>query len=136
MMLDRIEVTKLAGFGAWNTAGNTLGGAIASGVIALGCVDPLALCEANFSRLVDDWLYQGRVRGEVREVLGHPSPFDLGKLRGSAENEIANRIAPLARGLFDTHFAPHLPGVRLEWGRPHLSWPRLFTGVFPLRFKG
>ncbi len=135
MMLDRIDVTQLAGFGAWNTAGNTLGGAIASGVIALECADPLALCEANFSRLVDDWLYQGRVRGEVREALGNPSPFDLGEQRGSAESEIAKRITPLARDLFDKHFAPNLPGVMLEWGQPHLAWPRLFTGVFPLEFK-
>jgi hypothetical protein len=135
MMLNRIDVTKLAGFGAWNTAGNTLGGAIASGVIALECANPLALCEANFSRFVDDWLYQGRVRGEVREALENPSPFDLGELRRQAEAEIATRITPLARELFETHFAPNLPGVSLEWGQPHLSWPRLFTGVFPLEFK-
>jgi Protein of unknown function (DUF4127) len=135
MILNRIDVTKLAGFGAWNTAGNTLGGAIASGVIALECQNPLALCEANFSRFVDDWLYQGRVRGEVREALENPSPFDLGQLRGRAETEIATRITPSARELFETHFAPNLPGVTLEWGRPHLSWPRLFTGVFPLEFK-
>jgi hypothetical protein len=135
LLLAQIDVTKLAGFGAWNTAGNTLGGAIASGVIALECQNPLALCEANFSRFVDDWLYQGRVRGEVRETLENPSPFDLGELRPRAETEIATRITPLARDLFETHFAPKLPGVKLEWGQPHLSWPRLFTGVFPLEFK-
>jgi hypothetical protein len=135
LLLAQIDVTKLAGFGAWNTAGNTLGGAIASGVIALECSNPLALCEANFSRLVDDWLYQGRVRGEVRETLENPSPFDLGPLRTQAETEIARRITPLAFDLFETHFAPNLPGITLEWGRPHLSWPRLFTGVFPLGFK-
>jgi hypothetical protein len=133
LLLERIDVTKLAGYGAWNTAGNTLGGAIASGVIALSCTDPLALLEANFSRLVDDWLYQGRVRGEVREVLGNPSPFDLGDLRPQAESEIGSRITPLARALWDTHFAPRLPDVRLEWGKPRLSWPRLFTGEFPLK---
>jgi Protein of unknown function (DUF4127) len=135
LLLAQIDVTKLAGFGAWNTAGNTLGGAIASGVIALECQNPLALCEANFSRFVDDWLYQGRVRGEVREALENPSPFDLGELCRQAETEIANRITPLARDLFETHFASNLPGVTLEWGQPHLSWPRLFTGVFPLGFK-
>lgn len=31
------------------------------------------------------------------------------------------------------HFAPRLPGVRLERGSASLAWPRLFTGVFPLR---
>jgi Protein of unknown function (DUF4127) len=135
LMLDKLNLTKLAGFGAWNTAGNTLGGAIASGVIALECQDPLALCEANFSRLVDDWLYQARVRGEVREALENPSPFDLGALRDSAEAEVAARITPLVQALFEQHFAPHLPGVSLEWGQAHLAWPRLFTGVFPLVFR-
>jgi Protein of unknown function (DUF4127) len=133
LLLENIDVTKLAGYGAWNTAGNTLGGAIASGVIALSCTDPLALVEANFSRLVDDWLYQGRVRGEVREVLENPSPFDLGDLRPQAESEITSRITPLAQALWDRHFAPRLPDVRLEWGKPRLSWPRLFTGEFPLK---
>jgi hypothetical protein len=135
LMLGKLNLSQLAGFGAWNTAGNTLGGAIASGVIALECQDPLALCEANFSRLVDDWLYQGRVRGEVRQALENPSPFDLGELRSTAEAEIAARITPLAQALFERHFAPHLPNVTLEWGKPHLAWPRLFTGVFPLKFK-
>lgn len=131
LLLGAVDVTKLAGYGAWNTAGNTLGGAIASGVIALSCADPLALVEANFSRLVDDWLYQSRVRGEVREALGNPSPFDLGELKPTAEAEIDSRITPLARELWAKHFAPRLPEVRLEWGRPRLSWPRLFTGDFP-----
>jgi Protein of unknown function (DUF4127) len=135
LLLAQIDITQLAGFGAWNTAGNTLGAAIASGVIALECTDPLALCEANFSRFVDDWLYQGRVRGEVREALENPSPFDLGELRGRAETEIATRITPLAQDLFAGYFAPNLPDVTLEWGQPHLSWPRLFTGAFPLEFK-
>ena len=134
-LLARVDVTKLAGFAAWNTAGNTLGSAIASGVCALSCANLTALAEANFSRLVDDWLYQSRVRGEVREALENPSPFDLGALRPRAEAEIESRIAPLAQRVFNDHFAPSLPGVRLHWQGSSLAWPRLFTGVFPLRFE-
>jgi hypothetical protein len=133
LLLSAVDVTQLGGYAAWNTAGNTLGSAIASGVIALHCADPLALTEANFSRLVDDWLYQGRVRAEVREALQNPSPFDLGELKPVAETEVAARITPLAKDLWEKHFAPRLPNVRLEWGTPSLAWPRLFTGVFPLR---
>jgi hypothetical protein len=83
---------------------------------------------------VDDWLYQSRVRLEVRDVLKNPSPFDLGAQRAQAEAEIEARIAPLAQAVFDTHFAPRLPGVRLAWQGSSLAWPRLFTGEFPLRF--
>lgn len=133
LLLNAVDVTRLAGYAAWNTAGNTLGSAIASGVCALYGDDPVALAEANLSRLVDDWLYQGRVRAEVREVLAHPSPFDLGDLKPRTEAEIEARISPLIHDLWITHFAPRLPGVRFERGPASLAWPRLFTGVFPLR---
>lgn len=135
LLLDRITPTRLAGYAAWNTAGNTLGSAIAAGVCALHGTDELARAEAILARLVDDWLYQGRVRAEVREALGNPSPFDLGDLRGRAETEIDARLRPLALDLWARHFAPTLPGATLELGRASLAWPRLFTGVFPLRVR-
>jgi Protein of unknown function (DUF4127) len=134
MLLERTDVTKLSGYAAWNTAGNTLGSAIAAGVIALHAHDTVTQAEAVFSRLVDDWLYQTVVRSEVRVKLENPSPFELGELKPVAEAEITARITPLAQELFVTHFAPHLPGIRLEWGQPSLAWSRLFTGVFPLEF--
>jgi hypothetical protein len=135
MLLERTDVTKLAGFGAWNTAGNALGSAIAAGVIALHARDTVVQAETVFSRLVDDWLYQTIVRSQVREKLKNPNPFELGDLKPIAEAEITARITPLVQDLFDKHFAPHLPGIRLEWGQPSLAWSRLFTGVFPLEFK-
>jgi Protein of unknown function (DUF4127) len=134
MLLSRTEVSKLAGFAAWNTAGNTLGSAIASGVIALHAQDTVVQAEAVFSRFVDDWLYQTKVRSEVREKLENPSPFELGELKPIAEAEITARMTPLVQELFDQHFAALLPGIRLEWGQPSLAWSRLFTGVFPLAF--
>ncbi len=134
MLLSRTEVSKLAGFAAWNTAGNALGSAIASGVIALHAQDTVIQAEVVFARLVDDWLYQTKVRSQVREKLENPSPFELGELKPIAEVEISAQITPLAQALFDQHFAPHLPGIRLEWGQPRLAWSRLFTGVFPLAF--
>ncbi len=133
-LLTRADVTKLAGFAAWNTAGNTLGSAIASGICALHCSNKTALAEANFSRLVDDYLYQSMVRSEVREAMNNPSPFDLGELKGAAEEQIEKRIKPLALELFTTHFAPRLENTNLVWHGSSLAWSRLFTGVFPLEF--
>ena len=133
-LLARADVTKLAGFAAWNTAGNTLGSAIASGICALHCNNKIALAEANFSRLVDDYLYQSIVRGEVREAMNNPSPFDLGELKGVAEEKIEKRIKPLASELFAMHFAPRLENTSLVWHGSSLAWSRLFTGVFPLEF--
>lgn len=138
LLLQSVNLPGLAGFAAWNTAGNSIGSALATGVCALYGDDPVSLAEANFSRLVDDWLYQGRVRAEVQALLTEelgkpPSPFDLGDLKWGAELAIDQRLTPLAHGLWQQFFAPSLPGVKLEWGRPRLAWPRLFTGVFPFR---
>lgn len=138
LLLGAVNPATLAGYAAWNTAGNTLGSALAAGVCALYGDDPIAIAEANFSRLVDDWLYQSRVRAEVREAMTHelgyiPNPFDLGDLKYGAELHINQRLTPLAQELWQKHFAPSLPGIKLEWSRPRLAWPRLFTGVFPLK---
>jgi hypothetical protein len=134
-LLARVDITQIAGFAAWNTAGNTLGSAIASGICALHCHNKIALVEANFSRLVDDYLYQSIVRSEVREALDNPSPFDLQDLKPVAEEQIEQRIKPLALELFATHFAPRLETTNLIWHGSSLAWSRLFTGVFPLEFR-
>lgn len=138
LLLQSVNLPGLAGYAAWNTAGNSLGSAIATGGCALYGDDPVSLAEANFSRLVDDWLYQSRVRTEVHEKLTEeigkpPSPFDLGDLKWGAELAIDQRLTPLVYSLWQQYFAPSLPGVKLEWSRPRLAWPRLFTGVFWLR---
>ncbi|MCX7782900.1 MAG: DUF4127 family protein [Meiothermus sp.] len=138
LLLQSVNLPGLGGFAGWNTAGNSLGSAIAAGVCALFGDDPVSLAEANFSRLIDDWLYQSRVRSEVHDKLTEelgkpPSPFDLGDLQWGAELALDQRLTPLAYGLWQQFFAPSLPGVKLDWGRPKLAWPRLFTGVFPLR---
>lgn len=139
LLLHSVNLPGLAGFAAWNTASNSLGSAIAAGVCALFGDDPVLLAEANFTRLVDDWLYQSRVRSQVcdrlTEELGKPpSPFDLGDLKWGAELAIDQRLTPLVQGLWQQFFAPGLSGVKLEWGRhPRLAWPRLSTGVFSLR---
>ncbi|WP_045234268.1 DUF4127 family protein, partial [Deinococcus pimensis] len=86
--------------------------------------------EALFSRMVDDALYQSVVRAQVRGRLTDPSPFDLGEQRAQAESLVADAMLPKMRGLWEAQFA-HL-GYRLKPGEPHLAWPRLFTGVFPL----
>lgn len=140
LLLERIDVTALYGYAAWNTAGNTIGSAIGSAVTAWaaansGRLERIWLAEANFSRLVDDWLYQSNVRSEVRLALGNPSPFDLGDLKALAEQQIEARMRPLALELFRAHFAPRLPDTTLHWAGSSLAWPRLFTGVFPLEFR-
>src|SRR5690606_1290315 len=60
---------RLAGYGGWNTAGNALGSAVALGCAAAlsseSGVDPASLELAVAARVVDDWLYQARVRSRL-----------------------------------------------------------------------
>lgn len=129
-LLDRVALADLAGFSAWNTAGNTLGSAVAFGALAGLVQDRAEQVGAVFARVVDDVLYQSFVRRAVRDALVNPSPFDLGEQRGTAEALLAAQLSPRAADVWERHFAR--TGLTLEWGTPHLAWPRLFTGVFPL----
>lgn len=129
-LLQGLPLAKLAGFSAWNTAGNTLGSAIAFGKLAPLVKDGVKHAEALMSRFADDALYQAFVRAEVREALGNPSPFDLGEQRDRAERRLAATITPEIQEVWNRHFAGSR--LKLTLGRPHLAWPRLFTGVFPL----
>ena len=134
-LLKNALLHNLLGYAAWNTAGNTLGSAIATAVCGLEGQNERARVEALFSRLVDDWIYQGEFRLQVWNALERPSIFDLGDLKARAESEIELRMKPAALELWNTHFAPHYPNLKLEWNGSSLAWPRLFTGVFPLKVK-
>lgn len=133
LLEDGVPLAELAGFAAWNTAGNTLGSAIAMGALAPLAVDRAAWTEVLFGRLVDDALYQGLARERVRDALGDPEPYDLGERWPEAEALVDAHVRPLAEGLWRRHFADR--GLVLDWRPARLAWPRLFTGVFPLSVR-
>lgn len=130
-LLDTVPLAQLAGFSAWNTAGNTLGSAIAMGVVAARVEHRAIWTEALFDRLVDDYLYQAEGRQAVWQRLEDPDLFDLGTQEAEAERLIGALLEPRARELWQTHFSG--TGLELSWAAPRLAWPRLFTGVFPFR---
>jgi len=133
LLEDRVPLAELAGFAAWNTAGNTLGSAIAMGALAPLAVDRAAWAEVLFGRLVDDALYQGLAREHVRDALGDPDPYDLGGRWPAADALVDAHVRPLAEELWRRHFAGR--GLALDWRPARLAWPRLFTGVFPLSVR-
>ncbi|BDP42618.1 hypothetical protein DAETH_25870 [Deinococcus aetherius] len=130
-LMQDLPLARLTGYAAWNTAGNTLGSAIAMGAVRVR--DERARVEALFARMVDDALYQGRVRPEVEARLPGADPFDLGHHLPLAQALVAESMMPLMQSLWDQHFAH--TGYRLEPEEPYLAWPRLFTGVFPLLLR-
>ena len=131
-VLETTPIKTLAGFAAWNTAGNTLGSSIAMGALSKHVQHHETWTEILFNRFVDDYLYQTIVREEVRQKL-QTDPFDLGKEKARAETMIAERVKPLALEFWQKHFFSE--GMGLRWEKPSLAWPRLFTGVFPLRVE-
>ena len=130
-LMQALPLADLAGYAAWNTAGNTLGSAVAFGKLAPLVQSRAAHAEALFARFVDDALYQAFARAEVRGRLENPSPFDLGPQRQAAEAQLREILTPRIQDLWERQFSGC--GLGLELGEPHLAWLRLFTGVFPLR---
>lgn len=124
-LLESCNLASLAGFSGWNTAGNSLGTAIAMGAVAKRVKDQQLFSQLLFDRLVDDYLYQSIVRNEVEKELQATDPFDLGDRSSEAEKLINARLEPLALQLWQAHFQ-HLP-YQLNWQKPRLAWPRLFT---------
>lgn len=131
-LLETLPLNKLSGFAAWNTAGNTLGSAIAMGVLSKQVQHHEIWTETLFNRFVDDYLYQTIIRPEVQQKL-QANPFDLGEEKARAEKMIAERIEPMTLEFWQRHFASDK--LKLIWEKPKLAWPRLFTGVFPFRIE-
>jgi hypothetical protein len=131
-LLETLPIHNLSGFAAWNTAGNTLGSAIAMGVLSKYIQHHDIWTETLFNRFVDDYLYQTVVRSEVQQKL-QANPFDLANEKARAEKLITEKIEPLAKAFWQAHFSSS--NHNLIWQEPSLAWPRLFTGVFPFRVE-
>jgi len=136
----------MAGFAAWNTAGNAIGSALAQAALrrlarAARSRQPnradggstRAQVEFLFERLVDDYAYQTVVRRQAyrfaRDSLGQ-FPLHLRRGRRQAAQYVRAALEPRARRLFAEHFeGAELDGQRIAELRDlriSLPWPRLF----------
>lgn len=133
LLVDGLELPALAAYGAWNTAGNSVGA-----VLAQACAAQLIAAPAGraaherllLHRLLEDWGYQRVVRAELRawlrETTGHHDP------QGPAM--IATTVARAEAGL--SAFLDRLPGFagryRIMPGSVRLPWGRSFEVDFEL----
>jgi len=143
---DAKTLPHLAAFAGWNTAGNTIGTALAQaalkriGVAVRECgadrrqnAAMRAHLEFLFERLVDDYGYETVVRREAyrfaREML-RQWPLNLRRERRRAAEYVRAELEPLARRLFAQHFeGAAVNGQRIAVLRDlriALPWPRLF----------
>jgi hypothetical protein len=133
LLLAELDLPSLAAYGAWNTAGNTIGTALAQASAAqlISSEQGRAAQEIFLlHRFVEDWGYQQIVRGELRAWLR--------ERYGSAEPPSADASAETAaraeRRL--NEIIASLPGFagrfRLAHGSVSLPWGRTFEIDFTL----
>jgi hypothetical protein len=105
----RVPLDALGGYAGWNTAGNTIGSALAQGCAALvGGLRRIRPLVAH--RLVEDWAYQSRERRTV--IDGDQHGAVMHQLQGRLDEAL--RELPQLGGLYRV-----APGsVRLPWDRP------------------
>lgn len=125
LLLAEANLPALAAYGAWNTAGNTIGAALAQACAAqlIGSAAGQAAHERFLlHRLLEDWGYQRLVRAETRQWLS--ARYGTSEPQGP-EGEAAT-VARVERQL--NALIGRLPGfagrfllvpgsVRLPWGR-------------------
>ena len=129
---------ELIAYGAWNTAGNTLGTTVAQAACALQIqADPArdAAQQAFLAhRFLEDYGYQGVVRREARDYAEaqwgrrDPNPessVEVAAITAFVENKLSDVLQHLqAAGIGR--------GLRLEPGSVRLPWRRLFEVDFNL----
>jgi len=125
------ELTGLAGYAGWNTAGNTIGSVLGHGLarfagLRTGTGDETAHRRLLGHRLLEDAGYQADVRNEVATALGGTGanlrPTDLADAERRVADGLADRLAA----------APWRAGLRLVPGSVRLPWGRTFEVDFAL----
>jgi hypothetical protein len=109
-LLPANDLRRLIAFGAWNTAGNTIGTVVAQAAAAIdGSIDANASFLAH--RLIEDYGYQTLVRPQVRawlrETTGRAEPTDANLAQTAAY--IAERLP--------AYLDRRAVRVRLPWSR-------------------
>jgi hypothetical protein len=132
LMRERVDLTRLAAYSAWNTAGNTTGVALAQGIALLSASEAARLeAQQRFllHRFVEDWGYQHVTRTEI----GLSLVAQIGNSTITSEN-----IEPVKQAI-ETDLQQRireLPGFAGHWrirpGSIRLPWERLFEVDFDL----
>jgi hypothetical protein len=132
LLAQQVNLTRLAAYGGWNTAGNTIGTALAQGCAAQFMhTDEQRTAHERFllHRFVEDWGYQHLVRAEVRDWLRHTTDHD----EPTAAN-VAATSAWIERRL--QRLIADLPGFtgryRIVPGSVRLPWNRTFEVDFDI----
>jgi len=132
LLLQEVDITRLAAYGAWNTAGNTIGAALAQGCAArLASTPEQKAAQQRFllHRFLEDWGYQQVVRAETRQWLANK----VGRNEPD-QSTFAETIEFIEAGLIRCQ--GQLPGLARKYhlapGSIRLPWNRLFEVDFDI----
>lgn len=133
-----LDPARLAAFGAWNTAGNTLGVVVAQAVCSLLIGDDPAREAAQKTflahRFLEDWGYQTLVRQQAREHLR--AAFNRRDPDPAAPDQINAARSVIEAGLADALAQLQVrnigAGLQLAPGSVRLPWDRTFEVDFDL----
>lgn len=145
-LLARVPLALLGAYSAWNTAGNTLGSALAQGVVRSitrrgeqGSGVLIAHLSLLLIHLLDDYVFQGVVRSDLLfddlPALGLAPSFERlpEPIRADVESRLARRLEPHLEMLAANFASTAIPNggahrrvarVRIE--PPTLPWERVF----------
>jgi hypothetical protein len=138
-LVQHPEIVRLAAYGGWNTAGNTLGTVLAQAAIytttkknGFTAEQQKAQLEFLFLRFLDDYCYQALVRSlcmredlPVCGLLPTEERLPDGEISQEIGIKVAVRLEEQAQGLEKTFKSSGLvKGVTIS--NVHLPWQRLF----------
>lgn len=110
----------LSAYNGWNTADNTIGFAIAQGILAAHI--PYAQnCDLMRQRLIDDWYYQSNARRSISDAFEKHNREDLKYQLGPAEKPVLTQVTAECRSLAKSY--PFTAKSKFELSFP---WQRLF----------
>jgi len=124
------DLTKIASYAGWNTAGNTIGTALALGAVVAVAQHRGIYCEAAhreffIERILDDYVYQRIVREELAEyILKNPSWGNRHQLTSVGWKELNQIVQAKMQHWANSNLTDYnLPPAQVT---AHLPWPRIF----------
>jgi hypothetical protein len=145
-LLARVPLARLAAYAAWNTAGNSLGSALAQGVvraITSRAEQPATVIKAHltllFIHLLDDYAFQGLVRTDLLlddlPSLGLAVSFERlpERVLHDIEGRLGQRLQPYVESIGERLAAGSVANGPTAWRvttcaiePPTLPWQRVF----------
>jgi len=121
---EAIDLSSLAGYSGWNTAGNTIGMALSQGIMhRAGNTAGQKIKEKHrlvlLTRMLEDWGYQATVRPEIKQQV----PPEQTQLFTNSDTEakitlsIEEKLNIFAENNLGDFGAVQVTGVKLPWHR-------------------